>query len=106
MGTINPIIAQVSLFALVARELRTKTVAYLLSRIIQNAVIWTDLSPAFPLSFLFMVSLIFLAASCLLVDADYYLWCGIRYGERTLSNAIVTTSYGIGIFTLILYVEK
>ena len=59
-----------------------------------------------PLSFLFMVSLIFLAASCLLVDADYYLWCGIRYGERTLSNAIVTTNYGIGIFTLILYVEK
>ena len=40
----NPVTAQVSLFALAARELRTKTVACLLSRIIQNAVIWTDLS--------------------------------------------------------------
>ena len=40
----NPVTAQVSLFALAAREHRTKTVAYLLSRIIQNAVIWTDLS--------------------------------------------------------------
>ena len=73
MGTINPVTAQVSFFALAVRELITKTVAYLLSRVIHDAVIWTDLSPAFSLSFLFMVSpLIFLAASCLLVDADYY----------------------------------
>ena len=54
-----------------------------------------------------MVSLlIFLAASCLLVDADYYLWCGIRCGGKTMSNAIVTTSYGIGIITLILYIKN
>ena len=107
MGTINPVTAQVSFFALAARELITKTVAYLLSRIIQDAVIWTDVSPAFSLSFLFMVSpLIFLAASCLLVDADCYSWCGIRCGEKTLSNAIITASYGIGITTLILYIRK
>lgn len=46
--------------------------------------------PAFPLSFLFMVPY-FLAASCLMVDADYYLvWNQIVRLSMQLSQQVIT----------------